>query len=95
MNDPEAKREHWDVHRHKDELQVSDFATVYHPERGQLCQCERQWNVVLYHPIRFNDRSAAYKWIQSGTIAELQEGLMNLGVGFSTVAMESNDWDRF
>ena len=74
--------EYWDVTQHRDELQVSDRATVYHTERGHLCQVEKHWDVVLYHPIQFKDRAAAWKWCREGFIAELQEGLGNLGVGF-------------
>lgn len=81
----------WDVHQHKDELCVSDAATIYHPEHGQLCYCERHWDCLLYHPIQWKDRAAAYKWINEGCIAEIQEGLNCLAVGFSLVSFEKRD----
>jgi hypothetical protein len=80
--------EKWDVHQHKDELCVSDAATIFHPEHGQLCWCERHWDYLLFHPIKWNDRAAAYKWINEGCIAEIQEGLSCLAVGFSLTCYE-------
>ena len=62
---------------------VSDAATVYHPERGQLCYFDRRWDCVLSYPIQFKNKAAAMNWIKSGTIAEIQEGLSMLAVGFS------------
>ncbi len=79
----------WDCHEHKDELLVSDAATVYHPKRGQLCYMEQHWDCFLWHPIKFSDRSKAYRWIRQGSIAEIQEGIMCLAVGFSTKAFEA------
>lgn len=78
----------WDVHQHKDELQVSDAATIYHPDHGQLCYCEKHWDCLLYHPIKWKDQTAAYKWINDGCIADIQEGLVCLAVGFSLVSYE-------
>lgn len=74
---------HWDVHEHRSELRVSDLATVFHCEQGVLCQVEKHWDFVIYHPIGFKNKEAAYKWIKEGYIADLQESLCNLGVEFS------------
>ena len=76
------KKTPWDCHKHKDELKVSDHSTVYHPYRGQLCYAERQYDAFLFHPVVFTDKQAAWKWIESGTIADIQESLGCLGVGF-------------
>lgn len=83
--------ERWDVHKHKEELSVSDSATIYHPEKGQLCYCEKHWDCILYHPITFKDRAAAFKWVREGCIADLQEGLGILGIGFSLVTYQPRE----
>lgn len=72
----------WDVHQHRDELRVSCESTVYHPEQGHLCYGIREYQVWLWFPIRFKDKAAAFRWIESGYIAELQESLSILQVGF-------------
>ena len=77
----------WDCHEHRDELHVSFNATVYHTEQGQLCYGERHWDVWLWFPIQFKDRSAAAKWINHGNIAEIQESLSILQVGFRCECM--------
>jgi len=76
--------ERWDCHQHRDELKVSDAAAVYHPERGVLCYGEHHWDVAIYYPVLFKDKAAAYKWIESGCIAEIQESFHNLDIGFRT-----------
>lgn len=81
----------WDCHDHRDELQVSHQCTVYHPEHGQLCYGMRQFFSWLYFPIRFGSRAAALKWVESGWISELQEGLSVLNVGFTKVCMETSE----
>lgn len=84
-----AKR--WDCHKHRDELRVSDEKTIYHLGQGQLCYYELHYDVILYYPIVFKSKESAYKWIERGTIAELQEGLGDLHVKFSTVLIEERD----
>lgn len=79
----------WDCHNHREELKVSQHATVYHPDHGQLSVLEKHWDVNLWHPIMFKDKAAAWKWIQEGYIAELQEGLGNLGVSFTKTSCAS------
>ena len=79
---------YWNCHTHREELRTSLGATVYHLEYGQLCWWEVHWDCILYHPIRFNDRHAAQKWIEIGCIAEIQESLSILQVGFSKVLLE-------
>lgn len=81
-------RSRWDCHAHRDELRVSDEATVYHPEQGQLCYGERHYDGTLFYPLRFKDKAAAYRWIERGTIAEVQESLSVLAVGFVTCCFE-------
>ena len=76
--------ERWDCHLHKDELRVGCENTIYHPEKGQLCYGVREAYGWLFYPIRFKDKAAAYKWIKEGCIAEIQEGLTCLQVGFRT-----------
>jgi len=83
----------WDVHRHKDELYVSNGNTVYHREHGQLCITDRVAyamgeNMYLSFPITFKDKAAAYRWIQSGTIADLQEASRCLRIGFTKSCFE-------
>jgi hypothetical protein len=79
---------HWNCHEHRDELKVSEFCSVYHPEHGQLCVFEKHWDVVLSYPIQFKDKAAAHKWVREGYIAELQEGLGTLMVGFTKDCMK-------
>jgi hypothetical protein len=83
-----AARQRWNVHDHRDELRVSDHGTIYHYEKGQLCYWELHYDCVLYFPIHFKTREAAWKWIREGCIADLQEGLSTLHVGFSKTAFE-------
>ena len=78
----------WNVHDHRDELEVSDGATIYHREQGVLCWRERQWDCFLWHPISFKTHTEAYRWIREGYIAELQEGLSILQVEFSLKLFE-------
>jgi len=82
------KEKRWDVHDHKDELYVSLFYTVYHPEKGQLCTWERETYAIVYLPIQFKTKALAYKWIESGTIAEIQEGMTCLRVGFTNLCFK-------
>lgn len=72
------------IHSNKfrEECEITIFDTVVHPEYGQLCQWNSKWNYIAFLPIQFKDKQAAYKWISEGTIAQLQEGLNNLCVGF-------------
>lgn len=67
----------------RDNLRVSIFDTVYHPTDGVLCQGNREYGCVVYQPIMFRSRAAAQRWIENGTIAELQESLSNLCIVFS------------
>lgn len=82
----------WDVHEHKNELKISDEYTIYHSEHGQLCYCERHYDVLLFYPLRFKSKSDTQKWIDSGTIAELQESLMILSIGFSKFSLCENKY---
>lgn len=81
----------WDVHKHREELMVSDMATIYHHDKGVLCQLEKHIYVLIYHPIQFKSRDEAFKWIKDGCIADLQESLCNLSVGFSKNLLEVLD----
>ena len=74
--------ERWDCHKHRHELKVSRARTVYHPEPGQLCQWVQHWDANIYLPIVFNSAHDARKWMEEGCIADLQESLGNLHVGF-------------
>ena len=76
--------ERWNCHEHRDELKVSIFDTVYHEEHGQLCQGHRDYDGTCFVPIQFESKSEAHIWIESGFIAQIQEGLTNLKVGFVT-----------
>lgn len=75
--------ERWNCHDHRDELRVGPESTVFHPDHGILCYYYIEWNGTFYFPFKFKDKAAAYKWIQSGYISELQEGMTWLQVGFS------------
>jgi hypothetical protein len=79
----EGHAERWDCHAHRDKLRVSDNATVYHREHGQLCFWESHYDCIIYYPIRFNDKAAAQRWVEKGCIAEIQEGMGILHVGFT------------
>ena len=79
----------WNVHENKEELKISDANTIYHPEHGVLCYVETGGDVYLYHPINFKTKALAAKWIENGCIAEIQEGLGTLKVGFSTVVIKT------
>jgi len=78
----------WDYATHRDELWVSGAAVVYHKEYGVLCQTEDHYGIILHHPIVFKSIPKAWEWVREGYIGELQEGLCNLGVGFSTTLMK-------
>lgn len=82
--------EEFDCHRHKDELFITIFNTICHPIHGQLCQGFRTYEGTTFHPIVFKDKISANKWIEKGCIAELQEGLSNLKVGFTTNSFVPN-----
>jgi hypothetical protein len=86
-----SKPEYWDCHKHRTELRISDFNTVYHETRGQLCQCINNHNVTLFFPIQFKDKTAAYHWVKKGSIAELQEGHGNLKIGFVRESMKPRE----
>jgi len=81
-------RDDWNCHEHRTELCVSNANTVYHPEHGQLCWWEVHHDCRIYHPIRFKGPAEAHRWITSGCIAEIQESLSLLQVGFSLVTFE-------
>ncbi len=89
MAQPENER--WNCHEHRDELLTSYEATVYHLEKGQLCWYEMHYYCIIYHPIKFKDRHAAQKWIDNGCIAEIQESLSTLHIGFSTKSTEKRN----
>lgn len=78
----------WDYREHKGELEVSNAGTIYHGEHGVLCWSEIKFDFILHHPIGFKDKAAAYKWIREGCIAEIQESLLCLAVGFQTKLIE-------
>lgn len=86
-----SEKKRWDCHECRNELCISYFNTIYHPEHGQLCQAEKHWDGILFHPFHFGSKQAAQKWIETGFIAELQEDLSNLGVGFTTVCFKARE----
>lgn len=69
----------------KDELRVGIGSIVYHREYGVLCQGIKESGGMAFHAIQFKDNAAAWRWIEDGCIAEVQEGTSNLAVSFSTV----------
>lgn len=83
--------EPWDVHQHRDELCVSMFNTVYHPERGVLCQSKRSYDGTIYDPIAFKDKKSAEGWIAKGYISEIQEAFHCLAIGFSLVMFKPRE----
>lgn len=89
---PSSPAPRWNVHEHKDELFISSQYTVVHPVHGQLGFWERHLDCAVFTPIRFGSTANAEKWIASGTLAELQESLSILAVGFSrdTISARTN-----
>lgn len=90
----------WDCHKHKSEMFVSGEHTVCHPEQGVLCYWFAVYGsgrrLLTFFPIRFNSNALAQKWIDSGCIADIQESLSILEVGFSNVLIQilpSRPWD--
>jgi len=81
----------WNCHNDRKNLQISAMHTVYHPQHGQLCVGEKHYDCLLWHPITFTSAYHANKWIESGTIAELQEQLMNLYVDFVKTCLVSKE----
>lgn len=81
----------WNVHLFKNELKISSYGTIYHHEHGQLCQAEHFHDCKLYYPVRFISKKEAQAWIDKGTIANLQEDLNNLDVGFQTLCFVKKD----
>ena len=51
----------------------------------------KHYDCYLYYPIKFKKRETAKKWIEEGTITELQESMSILGIGFYTKNFEKRD----
>jgi hypothetical protein len=78
----------FDYAAHRGEMRVSNHLTVYHPEAGQLCWYETDYDVIVYHPIQFREKYLAQQWIDNGHIGDIQEGLSILQVCFSNVMVQ-------
>lgn len=76
----------------RDDLRVSGWNTIYHVEKGVLCQGFRESGGWLFHPLIWKTPEAARDWIKKGTIGELQESLTNLAVGFRVECFKPNKW---
>jgi hypothetical protein len=75
--------EKWDCHKHKDELRVTAFLTIFHPDHGQLCLMKNHQDCLVFHPIVFESHQQACEWIREGSIADLQAKLCTLAIQFS------------
>lgn len=59
-----------------------------------LCQLlQETWGYVS-HPVFFGNRHRAMRWIESGTIGDLQEELTSLEVGFCDKLVKELPWRR-
>ena len=58
-------------------------AIVIHKDIGILCvKYRKRYDYTLYEPVKFKDVERAQKWVETGCMAELQEGFSELDVGF-------------
>lgn len=65
-------------------LKLGNSWIIVEPIREKvLCVKDRIYACYISTPIQFKTFEAAEKWVQSGTIAELQEGLGTLHIGFT------------
>ena len=56
---------------------------VIHGSAGVLSyKIKDCWYYMMFQPYYFSCFDTANKWVESGCIAEIQEGLSELGVGF-------------
>ena len=88
--------ERWDPHDHRDELQILYDKFVYHPEHGVLCYWYAKPNGQFIIPLEFKEGEAA-KWIESGSIAHIQESTQTLEIGFRTEVFrprDPHDWEK-
>lgn len=83
-------KDRWNPHDHRDELQVLFRKYVYHPEHGLLCYWHVEPNGQFIFPLQFKEGEAG-KWIQSGTIGEIQESTSCLEIGFRTEVFRPRD----
>ena len=75
--------EKWDCHKHKDELGVSAFCTIFHLDHGQLCMVKNHQDCLVFLPIVFENHQQACEWIREGSIANLQAKFNTLAIQFS------------
>jgi hypothetical protein len=75
----------WDYTNHREELHVSNSGFVFHHKHGILCEGAIKGDYFVANPVRFKTRADAWAWIREGTIAEVQENLANLRVGFINI----------
>lgn len=66
------------INSSSDEYLVVDTVTL-----TVLCWTERRGFGFINYPIRFKSHKSAQNWIDSGSIASLQEGKNCLAIGFT------------
>jgi hypothetical protein len=49
-----------------------------------LCQGIRDYDIMVFHPIRWKTYQGAETWVLNGCIGQLQEEMSDLAVGFQT-----------
>lgn len=67
-----------------DIIRMSDncWIIVHKQTETILCQSWRYFQWMLSEPIKFKTANNAQKWITEGCIADIQESLTNLNIGF-------------
>ena len=80
------------------EVLYDKTAIVIHNDIGILCVKYRdKYHYKLYKPVKFTTSELAQKWINSGYMAQLQEGFSELDVGFRKemiVYRELSDYEK-
>ena len=74
--------------KYTNEKKFHDFSWVIVHEDKILCQGIKKYPFIIYHPIIWKDHKAAEVWIESGSIAEIQESFTNLNIGFHKTFLE-------
>lgn len=67
-----------------DIIRISDdcWVIVHKPTDTMLCQSWRYFEWMLSEPIKFKTAGNARKFVTEGCIADIQESLTNLNIGF-------------
>lgn len=68
-----------------EELKMLEYDSHWIVVHGNkfLCESISHWDYTKRYPIKWKKAEDCNKWIESGTIGELQENYQNLHIGFT------------